>query len=100
MASTLIDLFAPFFRVKKKIQYETVFSAGIPQTAGEARYTNRQVVIVIDEKKSEMVKTMIHELLHVVSYHYLSPKQRLTESQVLKLEKGIYNLLKLNKIIE
>jgi hypothetical protein len=100
MASTIIDLFAPFFRVKKRIQYEVVFSAGIPKTAGEARYYSRQIALVIDENKEEMVKTFIHELLHVVSYHYLTPKQRLTEKQVIKLEKGIFNLLKLNKVIE
>ena len=63
---------------------------------GECRQDPPQIVIKSGQTSKEELSTGIHEILHALSFDY---DINLTETQVLKLEKALLNLLRLNKLI-
>lgn len=88
----------PHIRVTAKRDYEVVrideFKDG--KTLGECRWEPPQIVVKNGQSEKETFSTTLHELLHALSFEY---DIALTETQVLKLEKGLLRLLLLNKLI-
>lgn len=82
-------------RITAKIAYEVLFVEDFKdgKTAGECRWDLKQIVIKNGMSKTETVKTFIHETIHAIDGEN---KIGLTETQVLKLEEGIYRTLRLN----
>jgi len=53
-------------------------------------------LIEVDDRLSDRqtVKTFLHEVVHAINVEYPGPP--ITENQTLKLEEGLYNVLRLN----
>lgn len=85
-------------KTKSKRDYEVTFIDQFKdlKQLGECRQDPPQIVIKTGQSSKEEYSTFIHEVLHALSFDY---DINLTESQVLKLEKALLNLLKLNKLI-
>jgi len=85
-------------KINSKISYEVVWVDRFndPSQVGECRFPERQIVIKKELSESDLIKTLIHELLHVVEYEAETP---IPHKLVYMLEKWIYRLLKANKII-
>lgn len=81
------------FKVKKS-EYETVYITELDNgaTVGEVRFSTQQIVLVNKQSAKQTVSTFFHEYLHVLSEEY---NAKLTEKQVLALEKSLPDLLKL-----
>ena len=81
-------------RVTAKRTYEVVHIEEFKgQFLGECRFDPPQIVLKKGQTPKEEFSTFIHELCHAISEEY---KVGLTEKQVLALEKGLLNFLKLN----
>lgn len=96
MSKHLLTHILPKVRLTSKIGYEVLFVNEFPndpKCLGECRYDSKQIVIKNDESNTETLKTYIHEILHAVSNEYGA---NLTETQVGKMENGIYNFFRLN----
>lgn len=87
-------------RITSRIDYEVLVSNCINDEEsfvfGECRHDEKQIVINPDQSKTEALKTLIHEALHAVSFEY---DIDLTETQVSRLENGLWKVLKLNKLL-
>lgn len=85
-----------FVRIKKNVAYEVVQFKSERLDGETIKDANghRQIRLNEDLSAKERELTLIHEALHAISFEY---KVNLTESQVLKLEKGLLNFLRLNK---
>lgn len=84
------------FRFTPKITYEVLFADEIkndPEVLGEMRPNERQIVIKNGQSNTEILKTVIHEIIHVLSDEN---EVGLTESQVRALELATYRFLRLN----
>lgn len=64
-----------------------------PEQLGECRLEPPQIVIKTEQPPGEKFSTFIHETIHALDFE---DKIGLTEKQVLKLERGIFRMLKLN----
>lgn len=85
-------------RIKHNCVYEvvTIKSFADGETMGECRYDDKQIVILEGMTDTQTAKTFLHEVLHAIQYEY---QAGITESQVRKLEDGIWRVLRLNKWI-
>jgi len=85
-------------RVSPKETFEVVFTDSFtdPRTVGEMRLDTKQIVIKNGQSESEIFKTYIHELLHLLSD---TNDAKLTERQVGIMEKAIWRFLRLNNFI-
>lgn len=85
--------------VKKSHSFEVVWTTEFKDThiVGMTRFEPKQILLKTGESNKETVHTYIHELIHAVSDAY---DVGLTESQVLKLEKALYYLIKPNNIFK
>ena len=79
--------------------YEVVWVDDFPdgQRLGETRFDRKQIAIKKELSDRLTVITYLHECLHAISYE---ADVELTESQILKLEKVFYYLLKKNNVFE
>lgn len=87
-------------RITRDIAYEVVFIKEFPQdprskytTYGECRYEEKQIVIALNQSKTEQIKKFIHEALHAIEYEY---KIEIPHFIVHLLENAIFKVLKLN----
>lgn len=76
-----------------EILYTQDFKDG--QTLGEMRPDSNQIVIKNDQSPKNTVTTYLHEILHSISEE---TGAKLTENQILALEKAFYYILKPNNI--
>lgn len=86
-------------QIKKGVFYEICWIQSFhdPNTLGETRFTERQIVLKMDQSPKETVTTYLHELAHAVSGEY---NIGLTETQVLQFEKSLYYLLKKENVFK
>lgn len=96
----LLTLIPPRIPVKYRVSYEFVWvdSFKDPEQMGETRLNElneRQILIKRGLSATETASTIIHEIIHAIDFEY---EIGLTERQVLKLEKGIFTFLRLNKL--
>jgi hypothetical protein len=82
-------------RINRKRTYEIVHidSFKDEEQLGEARHEPPQIVIKRGQSSSEELSTIIHEIFHSFDFE---EDIKLTESQVLKLEKSMVRLFRLN----
>lgn len=82
-------------RVTPKVTYEIVYvdSFKNPDVLGEMRPDIKQIAIKNGQSNTELIKTYIHELTHMISDEN---GIGLTERQVTKLEHALYRFLRLN----
>lgn len=85
-------------RITNKVSYELLFIDEFPdgKTFGECRFNTKQIIINKNQSNTEMLKTVIHETIHAIA---LENDINLTESHVVGLEKGLFRVLKLNKLL-
>lgn len=95
LAKSIPNLTPPVQGESYEIVYIDDFKDG--KTLGETRFDFKQIVIKKNQSDTELCYTAFHEILHLISDQY---KVRLTESQVLALEKSLPFWLKLGKMIE
>lgn len=98
----LIKLIPTEVRITPKIKYEIVWIKEFVNDSkqmGECRRDEltRQIVISESQPKGEVFKTFLHEVLHAID---LENDINLTESQVRKLENGIFRVLRLNNTLD
>lgn len=84
---------------KGKITYEVLYVDEFPKDhkqIGESRIWphGKQILLKKDLGKVEMLKTFIHEMIHIVT---LENDVNLTEKQVLALEEALWWTLRFNK---
>lgn len=65
------------------------------ETMGETRFNPNQIAIKSGYSPKETVHTYLHECIHAISAEY---DVGLTETQVQKLEKAVYYILKKNNV--
>jgi hypothetical protein len=83
-------------RITAKRDYEVTYIDNFkddPKQLGECRWQPPQIVIKQEQPAGEKVSTCIHECIHSLDFEL---DIKLTETQVLKLERGIFRMLKLN----
>lgn len=95
----LVKLIPSKVQIKQKTDYEIVWTEEhvSEENLGETRFDPKQIVISKDQCDKEKVHTYWHEVLHAISHEYGAD---LTETQVLKLEKALYYLLKPNNLFK
>lgn len=99
MSKWLLKLIPSSVRITSKVTYEIVFIEAFPdpKQVGECRLgEHKQIVIKSGQSPTETFLTCLHEISHSLSDEY---GIGLTESQVLKLERALFNILKLNKLL-
>lgn len=102
-----LDELPATIRIASKKSYEVLITKAMDDCVGICRsdfndgISHLNQIVISKELKTakEIHMTLIHEIIHAISHEYLG-KYQLTENQVLKLEKGLYNVLKLNKWIK
>jgi hypothetical protein len=83
-------------RITAKRDYEVTYIDNFkddPKQLGECRWNPPQIVVKADQPIGEKFSTVIHESIHALDFE---EDIGLTERQVLKLERGIFRMLKLN----
>src|SRR5687768_6833835 len=87
-------------RIKKDISYEVVFIPEFPtnskkfHTYGECRFDDRQIVVAMNQSETEMMQTLIHEIIHALTYEN---QIEIPHKAVHKLEAAVLRMLRLNK---
>src|SRR6266700_2249531 len=86
-------------QLSKKGTYEVLWTDNFKDhsTIGEMRPDNKQIVIKKDQTPKNTTITYLHEILHAISEEC---QANLTESQILKLEKSFYYILKDSNIFK
>lgn len=87
-------------QVSRKGKYEVLWTDLIREdhrTMGETRFSPNQIVLRNGQTYKEGVSTYLHELIHAVSNEY---DVGLTETQVMKLEKAVYYMLKQGNVFK
>lgn len=81
-------------QITPKVSYEILWTDAFTddKVVGETRFEQKQIVLKKGQSNKELILTLIHECFHAISFEY---HISLTESQVQKLEKATYYLLKL-----
>lgn len=85
-------------RIKKGVVYEVVYQdviRGDPDCLGLADGDGKTITIKTGLDDDELLETLVHELLHVITFEYLSIK--IPHSLIYKLERPILNLLRMNR---
>jgi hypothetical protein len=83
-------------RITRKTAYDILFSHDhTDPNHGSCDPNKKQIVINVNQSKTNIKKTMLHEALHAMSIEH---EINLTETQVRKLEDAVWKLLNLNKI--
>lgn len=89
-------------RITRKAVYEVLFTDAFLNDntqLGECRSAEpKQILIKNQQSDTEKVKTLIHEVLHSISFE--TEGLNLTEKQVSLLEDGIFRILKLNGLLK
>lgn len=82
-------------RVTRKRTYETLHVETFvnPEILGETRFEPAQIVLKKGQSASEEVSTYLHEAYHAMCHE---ENIKLTETQVLKLEKATVRMFRLN----
>lgn len=80
-------------KIRKSI-YEVVWIGQFKdgQTLGETRPTEKQIVLLNNMTPKLTFSTFMHEVLHAISFE---TEAKLTENQVLEIEKTVPDLIKL-----
>lgn len=80
-------------QLARHVKYEVLWTKDFKDgaTLGETRFDPNQIAIQLDQSNKETVHTYIHEVLHAISQTY---DVGLTETQVIKLEKALYYIMK------
>lgn len=100
-AKDLPKLIPSKVRITRTISYEVVYIedfVGENFVYGECRHDSKQIVLNKNQPPSELFSTFIHELMHAISFE--TKDMNLTEKQVMKLERALLRVLKLNKLLE
>ena len=85
-------------RINSRVTYEVVYSTDLgPGILGECRFSDKQIVVRLDQSKDELMKTLIHEVMHAVAE---TNKIDLKHRDIYKLEKAFLNLIRLNKWLD
>lgn len=96
----LIKLVPSVVQVKRNKRYEVVYIDEFheqPRIVGQMRPSTSQIILKLGQSPKEAIHTYVHELIHLFSDEY---EVGLTESQVQKLEKAVYYLLKPGNIFK
>lgn len=82
-------------RITKQVTYEILFAQSLDEktTVGECRFTEKQIVLKLGEPHEEMLSTLIHEILHAMSYEY---GVDLPHKAIYQMEGPLLELMKLN----
>jgi len=97
----LLKLIPSQVRINRKVAYEVLYTSEFlkdDKQLGECRPDHKQILIKNEQSDSEKFQTFIHEVLHAISFE--NPKLNLTENQVQLLERGLFKILKLNKVFD
>jgi len=100
--NSLIKRIPSKVQVDKDIHYEVLWSdeiSGDHHLMGQTRFDKgyKQIVIRKDLSDQDIIVTYLHELLHAISFEY---GIKLTENQILALEKSFYYILKSNNVFK
>jgi hypothetical protein len=90
----------PKIRITNKISYEILWVKEFhdcPDTLGECRPTERQIVLKVDQSPEELCQTFIHEILHALCLE--NRKLKLKHKDIYALEAPLFKFLRLNKFI-
>ena len=85
-------------RIKKGVHYEIVFQDRIQDDAdclGFCDGNTRIIFLKNGQNENELRKSLIHEILHALTFEY--PKLKIPHSAIYELEDPILRLLVLNK---
>lgn len=88
-------------RITRRIHYEVLWVQefhNCPDTLGECRPNEKQIVLKVGQTPDQLLKTFIHEVFHAFKFEYPSLK-KLGHREIYGLELPIYNFLKLNKLL-
>jgi hypothetical protein len=89
-------------RIKRDVTYAILWrdSMGVDYKGrkiyGECNGKEKQIILTIDQSKTESIKTLTHEIFHCIEYEY---KIALPHPIICILEEAIYRILKLNGLI-
>lgn len=83
-------------QVKKAVTYEILWTDDFHKQDlyGEMRPDSRQIVLNKNQGDKEVMYTLFHEMIHLFADEYGA---KITETDVRKLEKGFYYILKFMK---
>ena len=90
----------PRVRITPKVSYEILFIERFDddeKCVGQTRYETKQIVIKKNESLSLTFRTVLHEIIHAINFEY---ELDLTERHVLGLEKGIFTVFRINKLLD
>lgn len=97
----LVKLIPNQVRITRHVTYEVLWNEDFPKDKkqlGECRSNPNQIVINRNQSDTEAWKTMLHEVLHAVSFE--NKDLKLTENQVRILEDSLFRVLKLNGVFD
>ncbi len=100
-AKDLRKLIPSAVRITRNVTYEVVWVDEFLKDAkqlGECWFDGKQIKINKNQSNTEAYKTYLHEVIHAISFE--TDGLNLTETQVRKLEDGLYRMYKLNGILE
>jgi Zn-dependent peptidase ImmA (M78 family) len=80
-------------RITPKVTYGVLWFAFENGNRGETIFDPKEMRINLNITDSKKESTFMHEVIHAISHEH---EIGLTESQVLKLEKGLMRLIRLN----
>lgn len=86
-------------KTSKKDVYDIVFVKDFldGNTLGETRFHTKQIALLLGQSPKQTIHTYLHEILHAISDTY---DAKLTETQILALEKAIDFVLRKNNIFK
>jgi len=101
-ASKVKSLLKQKYLVIKNTRYKLFYKAKIIDNKeillGECYQDEKIINISLDQSKEERRSTLLHEVIHAIDQEYQDKSvPPLTENQVLKMEKGLFEFLKKNK---
>lgn len=85
-------------RITSKRDYQVMYVDSFKdvEQLGECRWQPPQIVAKAGQSDKEIFSTILHEAVHALDFE---DEIGLTEAQVIKLERGLLRMLKLNKWI-
>ena len=83
-------------RITSRVSYEICFVDRFEDgsTLGECRFHSRQIALLKGQSETDMVKSLIHEVLHAVGHE---GKFDLPHKAIYALEHALHKVLTLNK---
>ena len=82
-------------KINKNTRYKIALHPLDSKTMGHCDQDKKEILLKHDLCKEEMESTLIHEVIHAIDFE---GNIKLTEKQTLKLEAGIYEFFRVNKI--